>query len=72
MRAWLIMIHFFNHDALPAARLRAGHQHAPGPAFGAGKLIVGALLGPSLINILNLTFINSASLGDTTSEKMRE
>jgi len=33
-----------------------------------GELIVGVLLGPSLLNILGLPFINSTSLGDTVSE----
>jgi Kef-type K+ transport system membrane component KefB len=33
-----------------------------------GELLAGVLLGPSLINILGLPFINSASLGDTITE----
>jgi Kef-type K+ transport system membrane component KefB len=33
-----------------------------------GELLAGVLLGPSLVNILGLRFINSASLGDTLSE----
>jgi Kef-type K+ transport system membrane component KefB len=33
-----------------------------------GELVVGVLLGPSLINILGLPFINSASLAETVSE----
>jgi hypothetical protein len=33
-----------------------------------GELLIGLLLGPSLINILHLSFINSGSLGATTTE----
>ena len=33
-----------------------------------GELLVGVLLGPSVINILHLPFINSATLGATISE----
>lgn len=33
-----------------------------------GEILIGVLLGPSLINILGLPFINSASLGATISE----
>jgi Kef-type K+ transport system membrane component KefB len=33
-----------------------------------GELLVGVLLGPSLINILGLSFINSTTLGTTISE----
>jgi Kef-type K+ transport system membrane component KefB len=33
-----------------------------------GELLAGVLLGPSLINILGLPFINSSSLGETVSE----
>jgi Kef-type K+ transport system membrane component KefB len=33
-----------------------------------GELLVGVLLGPSLINILGLSFINSNTLGETISE----
>ncbi len=33
-----------------------------------GELVVGVLLGPSLVNILGLPFINSASLGETVSD----
>src|SRR5512136_1753080 len=32
-----------------------------------GELLAGVLLGPSLINILGLPFINSSSLGETIS-----
>ena len=33
-----------------------------------GELLIGVLLGPSLINILHLSFINSDTLGSTISE----
>ena len=33
-----------------------------------GELLVGVLLGPSLLDILHLPFINSDSLGATISE----
>ena len=33
-----------------------------------GELLVGVLLGPSVINILGLPFINSTTLGSTISE----
>ena len=33
-----------------------------------GELLAGVLLGPSLINILGLSFINSMTLGDTITE----
>ncbi len=33
-----------------------------------GELLVGVLLGPSLLNILHLSFINSATLGTTISD----
>ncbi|MCX6035007.1 MAG: cation:proton antiporter [Chloroflexi bacterium] len=33
-----------------------------------GELLIGVLLGPSLINILGLSFINSTTLGATISE----
>jgi Kef-type K+ transport system membrane component KefB len=33
-----------------------------------GELLAGVLLGPSLVNILGLRFINSASLGETVSD----
>jgi Kef-type K+ transport system membrane component KefB len=33
-----------------------------------GELLVGVLLGPSLINVLGLPFINSTTLGDTIAE----
>jgi Kef-type K+ transport system membrane component KefB len=33
-----------------------------------GELLVGVLLGPSLVNIMGLSFIHSATLGDVTSE----
>jgi Kef-type K+ transport system membrane component KefB len=33
-----------------------------------GELLIGVLLGPSLLNILHLPFINNASLGTTISE----
>ena len=33
-----------------------------------GELLIGVLLGPSLFNILHLSFINSSTLGTTISE----